>query len=96
MVVAKIAGHADPSITLRHYSKLFAGDFKQASIDLESAFLEQDVQEMFTLLPIIEDIAKSGEMIYPLNSGNESGPCRDRTDDPQIKSLWEEGESATE
>ena len=86
-VVAKIAGHADPSITLRHYSELFDGDFKQASIDLEAAFLKQDVHEMYTLSPIIKDIAESSELIYPLTSGNESGPCRDRTDDPQIKSL---------
>ena len=86
-VVAKIAGHKDPSITLRHYSELFDADFKQASIDLEAAFLKEDVHEMYTLPPIIEDIADSAEMIYPLTSGNESGPCRDRTDDPQIKSL---------
>jgi hypothetical protein len=78
-VVAKIAGHKDPSITLRHYSELFDADFKQASIDLEAAFLKEDVHEMYTLPPIIEDIADSAEMIYPLTSGNESGPCRDRT-----------------
>jgi hypothetical protein len=28
-----------------------------------------------------------------LNSENASGPCRDRTDDPQIKSVSEEDDS---
>ena len=95
-VVAKIAGHKDPSITLRHYSELFDADFKQASIDLEAAFLKEDVHEMYTLSPVIEDIAESAEMIYPLTSGNESGPCRDRTDDPQIKSSSQQDHSMSE
>jgi len=36
------------------------------------------------------------EEISALNSENESGPCRDRTDDPQIKSVSAEDESMPE
>jgi hypothetical protein len=34
--------------------------------------------------------------INPLDEENESGPCRDRTDDPQIKSVSDEDESMPE
>ena len=40
----------------------------------------------------IHDI-ELGTNIVALKSGNESGPCRDRTDDPQIKSVSDEDES---
>ena len=36
------------------------------------------------------------QIICLLTSGNESGPCRDRTDDPQIKSVSEEDDSKPE
>ena len=50
-------------------------------------FSESHVRELFgekqNQLVAVEPVNK----ILALNSGNESGPCRDRTDDPQIKSL---------
>jgi hypothetical protein len=36
------------------------------------------------------------QIICPLTSGNESGPCRDRTDDPQIKSSSQPNHSMPE
>jgi hypothetical protein len=86
-VVAKIAGHSDPSVTLRHYAELFPSDFSSTAKNMDKAFSESHVRKLFgkeqnkfvAVGPSVEDGA--------LISQNESGPCRDRTDDPQIKSL---------
>jgi hypothetical protein len=43
-----------------------------------------------------EEYVESANEIHALNSENESGPCRDRTDDPQIKSVSDEDESKPE
>jgi len=58
--------------------------------------LGPDVRILYALNNFQSVDESESQIIYPLTSGNESGPCRDRTDDPQIKSLWEEGESTTE
>ena len=64
-----------------------SSDFAEAAQELESEFLKHHVLKKFpeeaTKFP--QETVKRN--IVPLNSGNESGPCRDRTDDPQIKSL---------
>jgi integrase len=86
-VVAKIAGHSDPSVTLRHYAELFPSDFATTAKNMDKAFSESHVRELFgekqNQLVAVEPVNR----ILALNSENKSGPCRDRTDDPQIKSL---------
>jgi len=86
-VVAKIAGHSDPSVTLRHYAELFPSDFASTAKNMDKAFSESHVRNLF---------GKNENQLVSIESGlenndfpeeNESGPCRDRTDDPQIKSL---------
>jgi len=85
-VVAKIAGHTDPSVTLRHYAELFPSDFVPTAKNLDRAFSESHVRELFRKkqneLVAVESVSE----IRALNSENKSGLCRDRSDDPQIKS----------
>ena len=86
-VVAKIAGHTDPSVTLRHYAELFPSDFASTARNMDKAFSESHVRKLFgenqNQLISIESRSKNNDN----PEENESGPCRDRTDDPQIKSL---------
>ena len=86
-VVAKIAGHSDPSVTLRHYAELFPSDFASTAKNMDKAFSESHVRKLF---------GKNEKQLVSIEAGienndfpeeNQSGPCRDRTDDPQIKSL---------
>ena len=86
-VVAKIAGHSDPSVTLRHYAELFPSDFASTAKNMDKAFSESHVRELFGKKQNELVADESANEIRALNSENESGPCRDRTDDPQIKSL---------
>ena len=86
-VVAKIAGHSDPSVTLRHYAELFPSDFASTAKNMDKAFSESHVRELFGKKQNELVAVESDNKIRALNSENESGPCRDRTDDPQIKSL---------
>jgi hypothetical protein len=92
-VVAKIAGHSDPSVTLRHYAELFPSDFASTAKNMDKAFSESHVRKLFgknqNQLVAMESVDENSA----LNSENESGPCRDRTDDPQIKSVSEEDDS---
>ena len=86
-VVAKIAGHSDPSVTLRHYAELFPSDFASTAKNMDKAFSESHVRELFGEKQNELVVVESANKIRALNSENASGPCRDRTDDPQIKSL---------
>jgi len=86
-VVAKIAGHSDPSVTLRHYAELFPSDFASTAKNMDKAFSESHVRELFGEKQNELVFVESANKIRALNSENASGPCRDRTDDPQIKSL---------
>ena len=86
-VVAKIAGHSDPSVTLRHYAELFPSDFTSTAKNMDKAFSESHVRKLFgkelNKLVAVGPSVEDGALI----SQNGSGPCQDRTDDPQIKSL---------
>ena len=86
-VIAKIAGHSDPSVTLRHYAELFPSDFVSTAQNMDKAFAESDVRNLFgkSQNQIISIESESKNLSF--TEENESGPCRDRTDDPQIKSL---------
>jgi integrase len=86
-VIAKIAGHSDPSVTLRHYAELFPSDFASTAKNMDKAFSESHVRELFGKKQNELVSVESDSEIHALNSENASGPCRDRTDDPQIKSL---------
>ncbi len=86
-VVAKIAGHSDPSVTLRHYAELFPSDFASTAKNMDKAFSESHVRKLFGKNQNQLGAMESVDENRALNSENESGPCRDRTDDPQIKSL---------
>ena len=86
-VVAKIAGHSDPSVTLRHYAELFPSDFASTAKNMDKAFSESHVRELFGKTQNELVSVETANEIHALNSENKSGPCRDRTDDPQIKSL---------
>ncbi len=86
-VIAKIAGHKDPSVTLRHYAELFPSDFASTAKNMDKAFSESHVRELFGKKQNELVSVESDSEIRALNSENASGPCRDRTDDPQIKSL---------
>jgi hypothetical protein len=86
-VIAKIAGHSDRSVTLRHYAQLFPPDFATTAKNMDKAFSESHVRELFGKKQNQLDAVEPVNKIRALTSANESGPCRDRTDDPQIKSL---------
>jgi hypothetical protein len=84
---------ADPSVTLRHYAELFPSDFASTAKNMDKVFSESHVRNLF---------GKNEKQLISIQAGlenndfpeeNESGPCRDRTDDPQIKSVSEEDDS---
>ena len=54
---------------------------------IDKAFSESHVRELFGKKQNELVSVESANEIHALNSENASGPCRDRTDDPQIKSL---------
>ena len=58
-------------------------------------FSESHVRELFGEKQN-EFVVESANKIRALNCENASGPCRDRTDDPQIKSVSDEDESMPE
>jgi len=95
-VVSKVAGHKNPSTTLKHYAELLTSDLQIAVQELESAFLKQHVLKKFPDNSEFNPELVSSKNVVALNSGNESGPCRDRTDDPQIKSLTHGDDSMDE
>jgi integrase len=87
-VISKIAGHTDPSVTLRHYAELFPTDLASTANKIDQEFIETShVRNLFgenkNQLVITKEKIKNIE----ISEEKESGPCRDRTDDPQIKSL---------
>jgi hypothetical protein len=63
---------------------------------MDKAFSESHVRKLFgknqNQLGAMESIDEN----RALNSENESGPCRDRTDDPQIKSSSQQDHSMPE
>ena len=54
---------------------------------MDKTFSESQVQELFGKKENEFVSVESTNENYALRSVIESGPCRDRTDDPQIKSL---------
>jgi len=87
-VVSKIAGHSDPSVTLKHYAELFPTDLSKTANRIDQALIEaSDVRNLFgeNKNPLI--IFNEKDKNNQIAEENVSGPCRDRTDDPQIKSL---------
>lgn len=44
---AKIAGHSDPSVTLRHYAELLPSDFASIAKNLDKSFSESNVRKLF-------------------------------------------------
>ncbi len=84
---AKIAVHSDLSVTLRHYAELLPSDFASTAKNMDKASAESPVRKLFGKKQNELVAVESDSEIHALNSENASGPCRDRTDDPQIKSL---------
>jgi len=86
-VVSKIAGHGNPATTLRYYAELFESDLLLTANNLDNAFDESQLRKFYGNAENNSlEISKS-EADNQIAEENVSGPCRDRTDDPQIKSL---------
>jgi hypothetical protein len=83
-------------VTLRHYAELFPSDFASTAKNMDKAFSESHVRELFGKKQNELVAVESDSEIRALNSKNESGPCRDRTDDPQIKSSSQQDHSMPE
>ena len=87
--VSKIMGHSSFATTLKHYVVPSLEDLEKVSKAMNDSMLALGPDVRILYAPNNFQIVDESEsqIIYPLTSGNESGPCRDRTDDPQIKSL---------
>jgi integrase len=87
--VSKIMGHSSFTTTLKHYVVPSLEDLEKVSKAMNDSMLAlgPDVRILFAPNNFQVTEEPNAQINYPLTSVNESGPCRDRTDDPQIKSL---------
>ena len=96
MGVRTMLGHASTKMTLDTYTHLFPEDLRLVSNSINQAITNADVRRKFAEKENTDKKPIEINKVRITTRANVSGPCRDRTDDPQIKSLWEEGESTTE
>jgi hypothetical protein len=96
--VSKIMGHSSFATTLKHYVVPSLEDLEKVSKAMNDSMLALGPDVRILYAPNNFQIVDESEsqIIYPLTSGNESGPCRDRTDDPQIKSSSQQDHSMPE
>ena len=96
MGVGTLLGHASTKMTLDTYTHLFPEDLKKVSNSINEAIQNENVRRMFAENEFTKNPESEIVSVRIPSRANVSGPCRDRTDDPQIKSLWEEGETTAE
>ena len=82
-------GHSSFATTLKHYVVPSLEDLEKVSQAMNDSMLAlgPDVRILFAPNNFQVTDETNGQINYTLNRANVSGPCRDRTDDPQIKSL---------
>jgi integrase len=86
-VISKIAGHSNPNTTLKHYAELFPSDFSNTANRLDELFSNSQLRKNYGNQNSIMNQGLENTDSALFLEENLSGPCRDRTDDPQIKSL---------
>lgn len=96
MGVRTMLGHSSTKMTLDTYTHLFPEDLRLVSNSINEAITNADVRRKFAEKESNDKKQIEINKVRITTRANVSGPCRDRTDDPQIKSLWEEGESTTD
>ena len=86
MGVRTMLGHSNTNMTLDTYTHLFPEDLRLGSNSINEPITKTDVRRQFAEKENTDKKLIEINKVHITTRANVSGPCRDRTDDPQIKS----------